>query len=436
MTKKKTTGSHSRKPSFKRRLLIALLIAAVVLAGLYAGYRVFFAEKDRIVFEAAFPGSAADGFTYDSMKYSKDMLDGMKADLLLASGILEYYQIGSLTGSVSAVQSQDLLFEDQIDLLGFYVEQKEKTSFNRLNDWVRSTFQTDNGLFVKRVDSVTLQKPESALEVSISDQIRYCRVLIEAYDRFGQERELSFVKNLSDQLLPLCKENNLLPQEMSIALPQATPTPDFTATPTPKPSAVPTIEPSKITYIGAVDLSSIDLYALELLSVLNEGWDDVYENCLTVIKNAAIDDPAPFYYAGYNIREEGYVPYLTDSAQFVFEDQMEIALHLAEVSELRESTFSYMKQILFNTNAYYTAYDILTGKPISETESVTGYAMMARIARIRDDRELYDLCIGRIRWNTATSDTSDIYGLPFRTLADGSIRAYASDTVSALKALY
>jgi hypothetical protein len=274
------------------------------------------------------------------------------------------------------------------------------------------------------------------MEVSVSDQIRYCRVLIEAFDRFGQERDLSLLKSLSGQLLPLCKENNLLPQEMSIALPQATLTPDFTATPTPKPSAIPTIEPSKITYIGAVDLSSIDLYALKLLTVLNAEWDDVYENCLEVIQNAAIDDPVPFYYAGYSIRKEGYVPYLTESAQFVFEDQMEILLHLAEVSELRESSFSYMKQILFNTNTYYGAYDILTGKSITETESITGYAMMARVARIRKDRELYDLCISRILWNTATSSTSDIYGLPFRTLADGSIRAYASDTVSALKALY
>jgi len=435
-TIKKDDRHDGRKGKSPVKPIIAGVLAIALLAGMYFGYRFLFPGTKSIAFHAAFPGSRSADLTYESKKTAVDLKEGFQNKLIQTIGVLEYYQIAGKTGTPPAVKSTKMLFEDQIELLSFYIEQKNRSAFNKLNSWIKSTFQADNGLFVKQVDSGSFNKPGGALEIRVSDQIRYCRVLIEAYDRFGQGGDLDLVRALSTQLYPLCKANNLLPPELSIALPEETPTPDFTATPEPKPSAVPTIDASKITYIGVVDLASIDLYALRLLSFVESGWEDVYRNCLDVIQKAAIDSPVPFYQAGYNIRESGYVPYLTGNAEFIFEDQMKIMLHLAEVSQTRESSFSYLKQLLLNTSTFYETYEILTAKASSERESIAGYAYMARIARIRQDKELYDLCIGRIEWNTATSASSDIYGLPFRTSAEGSILAYAKDAIGALKAEY
>jgi len=435
--KRNTEDRHGGQgPGRAGKRILAALLAAALLAGLYFGYTFFFPGTKSISFHAAFPGSKTADLTYESIKAALDMKEGLQKKLIQTAGVLEYYQIAGKTGTPPALKSTNMLFSDQIELLSFYVEQKNRNAFGKLNTWIKSTFQAENGLFVKKVDSATQKRPDGDLQISASEQIRYCRVLIEAYDRFGQEEDLNLVKALSEQMYPLCKGNNLLPPELSVALPEKTPTPDFTATPEPKPSAAPTIDASKITYIGVVDVSSIDLYALQLLSFVNAGWGDVYKNCLDVIQNAAIDDPVPFYQAGYNVLESGYVPYLATDPKFILEDQMKIMLHLAEVSKIRESTFAYLKQQLYNTNTFYETYQILTGTPSSGSESISGYAYMARIARIRQDKELYDRCIDKIAWNTATSSTSDIYGLPFQTDSDGAIRAFAKDAVSALKAYY
>lgn len=436
MLRNKSSRYEKKKPNTSPGALIGIILLAAVITGLFFGFRALFPGTEPIAFNASFPGSNRTDLTYGKQKSAKDLKDGLQKRLIQTTGVLEYYQIAGKTGTPPSEKSEFFLFEDQVDLLSFYVEQKDKSSFNRLNDWVKSKFQTGEGFFVKRIDTATLERPKGTLEVRVSDQIRYCRVLIEAYDRFRQNRDLDLVKSLSTRLYPLCKENNLPPPEMSIALPEETPTPDFTATPEPKPSVLPTIDPAKITYIGVVDLATIDLYALQLLSLVDGGWKAVYDHCLDIVQNAAIDDPVPLYQAGYDIQKAGYVPYLTQNAEFVFEDQMKIMLHLAEVSQLRESSFSYLKQQLFNTKSFYQTYQILTGTPSTENESITGYAIMARIARIRQDKELYELCIGRIAWNTATIASSEIFGLPFRTLEDGTIRSYAKDVISALKANY
>lgn len=97
---------------------------------------------------------------------------------------------------------------------------------------------------------------------------------------------------------------------------------------------------------------------------------------------------------------------------------------------------SYLKEQLYNTKTFYKSYNILTASPGTEEESISGYAMMARIARIANDKVTYDLCVERLFWNTATSATSKIYGLPFMETEDGTIRVYSSDAILSLKAIY
>lgn len=432
----KNDHSHKNHKSVIAKRLIGVFLAIALLGSTFFAYRFIYSGPDKISFNAVFPGVKSSGFTFEAQKSAKTLKDGFQKKLVQSYGVLEYYQIAGKTGTPPAKKSENMIFENQVNLLSFYVEIKDKNSFNKLNNWIKSIFQSENGLFVKKVSTDKLEKPEGGLEVSVSEQIYYCRVLIEAYVRFGQKRDLDLVITLSKQLYPLCKDKNILPPEMSIALPEETPTPDFTATPEPKPSVMPTIDPSKIIYIGVVDLSTIDLYALKLLTSIDAGWDAVYKNCLEVISKAAIDSPAPFYQAGYDVQKAGYVPYLMQKTEFDFEQQMKILLHLAEVSQIRESSFSYLKQQLFNTKTFYQTYQILTATATTENESITGYALMARIARIRQDKELYDLCIDRIEWNTATSTDSDVYGLPFQTNADGSILAYSNDAINALKVIY
>lgn len=424
---------QKKKRSPRLLKIIAILLIA---AGLVAGVWYIFFRPAGFSFPADFPGTGTGSFAYRTLKASVDMetsFHNMMAKKVFAA---ESYQIAGANNNPPAVYSENIYFSDQVELLEFYVEKKDRASFNKLNQLIREKFLSQNGLFVKKIDYETFKKPAGKEEILVSDQIRYCRVLIEACVRFKQQRDLDAVKTLSSLIYPLCSQSKMLPPEISIAVAKNTPSPDFSATPTMKPSVAPTPNPADITYKGVVNLASIDLYGLKLLSFFDGNWTGIYENCLKIVSGAALDEPVPFYAAGYDLSTGAYIPYFGNNPEFVFEDQMSIILHLAEVSKMRESTYAFLKQQLFNTKTYYQTYNILTGNSSTEYESIAGYARMARIARIRQDQELYDLCASRINWNTATSTESSIYALPFQKWDDGRIVTYSDEVILSLKAIY
>lgn len=426
-------------------ILSIVLIITIILVSMI--YNKFF-RADELEMKLDFPGSMTDSLTFGNQKSTQEMKKMFLLKLTDNGGVLEYYQIAGKAGNPPARISDSMIFDDQLELLSFYAEQKNEKEFNKMNNWLKDKFQTDDGFFVRNILSNKQQKPDrtktsdgtydssGAYVVDVASHIRYCRILIEAYDRFGKPVYLETAKDLAGLIYPLCKENDILPAGSKIALPQDTPTPDYAATPIPKSTITPVVDESKIKYMNALDLASIDLYALKILASIDVKWEPIYSNCADIVKKSVLNAPIPLFHAGYEIEKNSYIPYLYNSPEFIFEDQMKITLHLAEISELNESTFSYLKQQLFNTRSFFQRYSMLTGIASTENESITGYAMMARIARIRQDKELYELCIGRIAWNSATSPDSTIYQLPFRTMEDGGIRTFSIDVIRTLQALF
>jgi hypothetical protein len=413
----------------------------------------------KIKFEATFPGSALGTFDSSKNTSSTNMRNSMTKIMTSDTFALEYFQTKSDKGQIITSKSQILRFSDQVELLSYYAERGSKKSFNLLNDRIIESFKLQTSLFATEISTKTMKADEAKSETLVAEQISYCRALIEGYSKFGQRRDLDLVKSLSSKLLPLCAKDNVLPAQTRIAVPKEGSIPDFSSTPTPKPTqtsgisqnsstnqtstgqssrvATPTAAPQKDTsYMNVVDLSSIDIYSIKLLGQLDKGWIPVYENCFNILKGALMDSDTPLYFAGYDIESKGYIPYLGTAADYEFDQQMKIILHLAECGFTNEPTISHLKEQLFNTKTFFKSYNILTATPGTEVESISGYAIMARIARIANDKVTYELCVERILWNTATSATSKIYGLPFQETEDGTIRVYSSDAISSLKAIY
>ncbi|MHB1483256.1 MAG: hypothetical protein ACYCYI_01205 [Saccharofermentanales bacterium] len=432
MKKRYMQPEKNRNP----RRIIIVSISVIIIAGLAAGIYFNFFNHGKLNMKLDFPGSMVQDMTFAKQKSAKEMKSMFLSKLTDNTGVLEYYQIAGKSGNPPAKVSEFMDLDDQLELLSFYAEQKNEKDFKILNNWINEKFQTNNGFYADKISSSSQRIPAGAQVVVTASQIRYCRILLEGYARFGRASYFRSAKNLSESVYPLCKADKILPAETRIALPEETPTPDYSATPSPKSTMTPAIDETKIRYINAVDLSEIELYALKILSSVDDKWNPIYMNCVEIVKNALISDPVPLFEGGYDIAHKSYIPFLYQNPEFIFEDQMKIALHLAEISELNEQTFAYLKQQLFNTKSFYQRYSILTGIASTEDESITGYAMMARVARIREDKESYELCIQRIAWNTATISGSSIYQLPFRTMPNGGIRAFSSDVTRSLKALY
>ncbi|MHB8963295.1 MAG: hypothetical protein ACYC5K_09110 [Saccharofermentanales bacterium] len=452
--------SGRRRMSRKKTILLyacLLLSIGLVLTGIAFAIRQMRSSDVSFNGTVAFPGEAADTMDTSAKEDSDNMKIGLSSKLMVDGLLAKFCTIPGGTVKKSLEVSDDFLFSDQIEMMSFFAEQGDRRSFRDFYRIVGSRFQGPDGLYVRQIgdgsgisadatageaDSGTVSGADSSsasyqkTKVSVNSNIRFCRVLLEGYSRFGNKEYLESAAALSELLYPLCSQYGIPPAEMTILFSAGTPTPDFSATPTPKPTAGSSIQPGDATSAEAVDLSAIDLYALQLLGMLDTKWNAVYDASLKAVKGALIGSPAPLFQAAYYPDTQGYAPYLGISPEFDFDRQIMTALHLAEVGELGAGTYAFLKQELMNRRAFYRSYNILTAAPASSVESVTGYACMARIARISNDPAVYDFCTGRIYWNSADSYTSKIFGLTFFEADDRTIWSYAKETILSLKALY
>ncbi|MFA6735471.1 MAG: hypothetical protein WC102_00095 [Saccharofermentanales bacterium] len=407
----------------KRSIVFIIFVSVVVIILLTAGGYILFKVLDKREYpdiDVKFPGSSYEGFDR-SMDENADLMRIGVINRSMSDGLVsEYLFLPFSTTERQLSRSERVLFSDQVELLSFMAERKDRKAYESLIEKINESFTyTENNGF------------------SVNSGIRYCRVLLEGYSVFDNIKYYDMANSLQKKLYPLCSVDKIPPPELSIIIPADTPTPDFEATPTPKPAADATPEQADIRdELNAVDISEVDLYALSLLCELDPVWNDVYENSLDVISKSILYHPGVFYNEAYYPDSNGYAAFVSEAAYFDMERQLMIALHLAEADAFPETAYSFYKENLLNHRAFYTGYAVLTGAPYTSAESIISYACMARLARIKGDRSTYDFCIDRIFWNTATSYTSKIFGLTFIEYPDGNIKADSTDSILALKALY
>jgi hypothetical protein len=420
-------------------LSILLLSMIVFLIG-----RSMLKSDPGINFALSFHGSIRGDSEYPENYRAKNMRDAVQVKLMRNGLYIDSYEVCWIEGIAVGTQGDTYYLEDQLLMLSFFAEHKDRRKFKLLNARIQQTFESSSGYYVT---SITLPETQSEdisdqIPVSLSLQLRYTRALIEGYTQFKDPNDLQKAKDLSALILPHYQaRGSIPPPETQIYTVTPAPIPDFSATPTPKPedsssSGNISLPDSESDSVLVLNLASVDLYAMRLLSYIDARWTDVYDNSLSILKNAVIGEPIPLFFAAYDPTSRGYLPFTGNAPLFVTSDQMKTLLSLTEVGEMPLETYEYLRQILLNTRALYQSYHITSGNPAQQTESIASYAYMARIARINKDKNTYEFCMDRIFWNTATSTTSKIYSLPFTQTEDDRVNARTLDAVLCLKGLY
>ena len=180
----------------------------------------------------------------------------------------------------------------------------------------------------------------------------------------------------------------------------------------------------------------IDLYGLTLLAQLDTRWNDIFQNTFRIVKNSYMKGDYSYFRPAFDLNSNAYIPYKGDSPLFVTTDQLKIMISLAEVGEVNYQAYSYLKQHILNTKTLYSTYQIPSGTPGTDIQSLDGYALMAELSRIMQDEQVYELCVEKLFWNTATSTTSPIFGLIFQKEGDFAVTTYSSHVIEALISLY
>ena len=213
------------------------------------------------------------------------------------------------------------------------------------------------------------------------------------------------------------------------------PTLDPSATPTPKPVVTPAATDSG-SFLPVLRLASVDLFTLQQLAVLDVRWQALYDRYLPLIQSGYLGDDLPLYALGINQAAGTYLYFTGDSPSINTEEALMTLLHLCETGQDQERSLNWLRDQMFNQHAIYMSYHITQGQPTSNQESLKAYAIVARIARIKGDRDLYDAAISRLLWHQATSITSEALSAVFRTDSAGLIYVFAADNSWALLSLH
>ncbi len=139
---------------------------------------------------------------------------------------------------------------------------------------------------------------------------------------------------------------------------------------------------------GGTEIYQLDLATLKALSGYTKQWNRIYKTSKHIITNAYIEDYFPLYETYYDYEKDTY----GQEKEIIMEKSLLTVLSLAEEGLYKKQTIHWLKETLKNDKVY-TAYDKVTGIPLTNTESPAAYAIIAQIGKVINDRELYTLAI-------------------------------------------
>lgn len=144
-----------------------------------------------------------------------------------------------------------------------------------------------------------------------------------------------------------------------------------------------------------IPLCYLDLYTLDRISMFNEGWGEVANNGIFLIKNGRSNDKSPFYTKYYDYEKCRYFPdeEYAKGKKICLTYSILTALHLAEVNEDTGFFTAWLKEEC-EKGRLYAWYNPVTLKPANNMESTAVYALSSiyadRVGEKTLARELLD----------------------------------------------
>ncbi len=430
-----------RSPFRARWILAGVLAGVLVLAG---GFLAYLAATGRLdsrpkpePFGATWPGSAhANPLSPGPQATAAQGDIANRMDILLRQegAYRAWHILAARDGSAPAMDSQELLLEDQLLAAQLDMELGRKADFLARIARIRDAFETGDGWYRSRLALGDAAAPEPGPDpATVSEGLLLARCLMEGYDRFREPDLRDMALDLADRLLARFPDGRM-PAETEHRPQAPSPTPDLAASPTPRPTATPTPDPDR-PLLHLVLLSDADLYALQLLSGLSSAWSDIYDTTLATVQDGFLGDDLPLFQEAYDPAAGGHVSYLADLPVLDGERAVRTLLHLCEVGEADPRSLAWLKEQLYNRRGIYRGYHIVTGQPATDAESIPALAMAARIARIQGDAALYAKAVERLLWHQATDPRSEALGALFRRTPENRIFLSARDNLWGLLAV-
>jgi hypothetical protein len=419
------------KPKRRKAAWIILPLAAAGAVVLLLGWILGWFEKPSPALQISTPGAAegpASRFYLDPL--SVDDLQSQVKKLLTGAGqngLASWYRPANRTGIPPAARSGLYLAADQLRYGQFVLEQGERQEF--LNWW-----QSFSQVYIVADGSVRSSTGETGPADQFPDwrvNSQAMRLLAQSCSLWPDNKRLAALRRLSDRMIRLASQSG--PADFLALVPTPAPVPDPAATPTPKPAV--TAQPEKPALpLKVLRLASLDLFAMQQMTQVDPRWQDLSARYLQIVDGGYIGDALPLYGLAYDPAQNGYLPFDGDIPVIDAEEALLTILHLTEIGQENPRSLSWIRDQIYNQKAIYKAYHVTQGQPAEKIECVEAYAIVARIARIKEDRELYDAALALLLWHQATGSKSEVKSAIYSQDKDGLIEIWASDNTWALLA--
>ncbi len=428
-----------RKKKFRPLPAAAASLGVLILvAGALWAFGVFRPGRNSPTsFDVALPGSrmdAASGLSGLSFGTEADAVWKTTKKLLASGRFLQTRaSLATKDGKTPFESSALLSASDQLLLLQHELEQDRRSSFFEIQEAFSADFVGLDGL-------VRPFLPVSADQIaSPADSLLYARLCAEGYARWRDDRLLSACRATSEALLMGLDAGGFLSTDRLAVLPTPAPTPtdipDETPTPGPTSTPLPTPTPPPVRTLRVLGLSQADFEAMRLLAMLDARWTAVLAAHLAVVEGGFLGEDLPLYAEAYSSSASGYLPFTGTNPRIDTMESMLVMLHLAEIGRADARGIAWLRRQVMDVRAIYVSYELATGAPASSEECVPAYAVAARIARMKGDREFYLAALDRIRWNVATDKNSAAFGAVFRKDSASRVHIIAEDGLWAMLAL-
>lgn len=397
----------------RKKTVTVIVIAAVmlILGGAYLWYAHNYGNAEHIVLtpskviEYEYKDSASThGITADYVwsRTKELMVAGGEDGVLIPSS----YMIEGRLSEEEAEESGEYLLSDQARLLCVYVRTSDRFKASALKNAVLERFDMENE--------------------SVSERMIWLDAYLDYYVAFGNAEDYENIVSLKDTLFD--ETGMIVPDTLQIAsydqggfvsVDGSDGHDDDTSASV---ILVPQSDSytNELTTIQGVELSSVDLLLikdLESNGLLPEGS---YERELQIVLDGKVASDIPLYAYAYTVSEDGSISYIYSHevvATVDMEETIEVMRHLAEVEELPDDSYSWIKNRIMNGSTISKYYYIVYGNADGDEAYDTLTDILA-IAFLRDDIDLFDRVCTLIGSRVATYKDSPALSMIYRTKDD------------------
>jgi len=219
---------------------------------------------------------------------------------------------------------------------------------------------------------------------ALIDDLRIIGALLDAYDKWGDNRYLSIAGFIEEGIFKNQVKGNKINELYDFKLNMAK---------------------------ESIPLCYIDLYTVYRLSFFNRRWLSVYNKGLATISNAKISHTSPFFYKYYAYKDRRYSldEEYNQGRGVCLTYTLYIVMHMAEVNENTDFFTQWLKKEIKN-GKLYAWYDPYTLAPAQQLESTAVYALAEIYSKNVGEEELCLKLIDKMLGFMVDSVDSPYYG--------------------------